>query len=185
VATALPAAAHPVTYSGTLSNVGEAVQNPPSVGTGLAFVTLDLDDFTMRLQFTFSGLSGTTTASHIHCCTVSPGTGSAGVATQVPAFIDFPLNVTSGSYDHTFDMTSASSYNPTFLNTFTGSNPLLAFAALATGIDSGNAYLNIHSSFAPGGEIRTFFSVVPLPAAAWLLMSGVLGFFGVSRRRPA
>ena len=28
----------------------------------------------------FSGLSGTTTVAHIHCCTASPGTGTIGVA---------------------------------------------------------------------------------------------------------
>src|ERR1700732_86713 len=50
-----------------------------------------------------------------------PPTGSvaagvnAGGATTVPAFSGFPLGVTSGTYDHVLDLTSASSYNPAFV----------------------------------------------------------------------
>src|SRR2546426_810756 len=77
--------------SASQSQVFEAALNGPSEappnaspGTGLAFVTLDPVAHTMRVEVTFSGLIGTTTASHIHATTALPGTGTAGVATQTP-----------------------------------------------------------------------------------------------------
>src|SRR5882762_7697214 len=92
----------PITYTATLSGLAEF---PPtaSPGTGSAAVIFDAD--TMRVVVLFSGLLGATTASHIHAATVVPGSGTAAVATVLPTFPGFPLLVTSGSYDHTFDMT--------------------------------------------------------------------------------
>src|SRR5207253_2130222 len=125
---------------------------------------------TMRVEVTFSGLLAPTTASHIHCCTALPGTGTAGVATTVPTFTGFPLGVTSGTYDHTFDMSLASSYNPAFITT----TPLAAFGVLQTGLNAGDAYLNIlHTTTSPSGEIRGFLHAVPEPST-WAMM--ILGF---------
>lgn len=81
----------------------------------------------------WSGTSGVTTASHIHCCTVDQGTGNAGVATQLPSFAGFPLGVSSGSYDQTFDMTLAGSWNPTFV-TNNGGTTASALNALIAGL---------------------------------------------------
>jgi hypothetical protein len=130
-------------------------ENPPniSIGIGTAVVTWDTTAQTMRVQVTFTGLSGNTTASHIHCCVGPPGI--AGVATTVPSFTGFPLGVTTGTYDHTFDMTDASSYNPGFM-AVNGGTPASAGAALLAGIQAGQAYLNIHTTVYPGGEIRGF-----------------------------
>ena len=44
-------------------------------------------------------------------------------------------------------------------------------------------YLNIHTNVYGGGEIRGQVSVVPIPAAAWLFCSGLLGLIGISRRK--
>lgn len=44
-------------------------------------------------------------------------------------------------------------------------------------------YINIHTDFAPGGEIRGQVQVVPVPAAIWLFGSGLLGLVGALRRR--
>jgi hypothetical protein len=41
---------------------------------------MDFDLLTMRVPVTFADLVGTTTASHIHCCTATPGSGNVGVA---------------------------------------------------------------------------------------------------------
>jgi hypothetical protein len=126
---------------------------------------------------TFSGLLGTTTASHIHCCTAPAGTGTAGVATTVPTFPGFPLGVTGGTSDNTFDMTALTSYNPTFV-TNNGGTSSSAFDALMAGLSSDEAYMNIHTTVVPGGEIRGFLlaSAVPEPST-WAMMT--LGFAGV------
>jgi len=139
-----------------------------SPGIGKAVVTID-GNF-MRVQVTFSGLvpqtsaglpSGTT-ASHIHAPTPIPLslTSTAGVATQTPTFAGFPLGVTAGTYDHSFDMTQNSSYNPSYI-TANGGTAASAFIALKTAIAAGRSYLNIHSNAFPGGEIRGFLLACP------------------------
>jgi hypothetical protein len=126
-ALATQASAAILIYDATLSGPSESPPNA-SPGTGFAEVTIDNIANTMRVEVTFSGLVALTTASHIHCCTASPGTGVAGVATTVPTFTDFPLGVTRGTYDHTFDMLIAASYNPAFIPI--GGTPADAFSFL-------------------------------------------------------
>jgi CHRD domain/PEP-CTERM motif len=180
MAIVLPVAAHPVSFVGSLSSAGEA---NPSAGTGLVSLVFDDDAFTMSLHVSFSGLYDLTTASHIHCCTALADAGNAGVATPVPTFPGFPLGVTSGTYDRLFDMTQASSWNPAFI-TANGGTTGSAFAALATGLNSGKAYLNIHSKFGPGGEIRGFLHAAPVPEpATWLSMGAGLALLAWARRR--
>jgi hypothetical protein len=153
------AVAAQINYSATLSGPAESPPNAsPAVGSVL--VTVDTTALTMRVRTNFSGLTGTTTASHIHCCTASPGTSTAGVATTTPSFVGFPLGVSSGSMDQTYDMTLAGSYNPAFV-TAQGS-VANARTALFNGLAAGTAYFNIHSSTFGGGEIRGF----PLAGAA-------------------
>lgn len=144
-------------YTARLSGPAEAPPNA-SPGTGTGSVTIT--GTSMRLQTSFSGLTGNVTASHIHTPTAVPGTGAAGVATTVPTFPGFPLGVTAGTYDMTFNMLLASSYNPSYMAA-NGGTPASAFAALKAAMDAGRAYLNIHSSTFPGGEIRGFLVLCP------------------------
>jgi hypothetical protein len=162
------------------ANLIGANEVPPtgSPGTGTAIVSLDTGAQTLTVQEVFSGLTGTTTASHIHCCLASPfmPNATAGVATQVPTFPGFPLGVMAGTYGPiTFDLTLASSYNPAFV-TAEGGTVAGAEAALETALLQGRTYINIHSSVDPGGEIRGFLSAVPEPAT-WAMM--LLGFAGL------
>ncbi|MCC6686398.1 MAG: CHRD domain-containing protein [Fimbriimonadaceae bacterium] len=169
--------AHVEIFSGVFSGLSEVPPNA-SPATGLSTVTVDLDLITMRVQSSFSGLIGTTTASHLH---VGGGPGTnGGVASQTPSFVGFPIGVTSGTYDHTFDMAQASSYNPSYI-TGNGGTVTSAFNALLTALRQGRAYHNVHTSAFPGGEIRADLQAVPEPASMGVMGLALLGF--VSRRR--
>ena len=167
----LPAAgtyAKPTTFT---ANLTPALEIPPtaSTATGSATITLDPAANTLRVQVTFSGLTSNTVMAHIHCCLASLFTNAnVGVATTVPAFPGFPLGVTSGTYDHVLDLTSASSYNPDFV-TLQGGTVANAEAALINGIQNGETYLNIHTVNFPSGEIRGFLVAAPAPARLSLL----------------
>ena len=87
-----------VTYLVSLDGPSESPPNA-SPGTGSAQVDVDATAHTLHLHVTFSGLLGTTTASHIHAPTLVAGTGTAGVATTTPYFLGFPIGVTAGTYD--------------------------------------------------------------------------------------
>lgn len=171
-----------ISYTASLSG---AAESPPNASPGTGSVLLTIDDVlnTMRVQASFSGLTGTTTASHIHCCTAAPGAGNVGVATQLPSFSGFPLGVTAGTYDHTFDLTLASSWNPAFI-TANGGTAAGAQAALLAGLASGRAYFNVHTTTFPGGEIRGFPQAVPEPASL-LLAAAAIGALLLAQRRTS
>ena len=168
-------------YDAFLSGPNES---PPNIspGTGTAIVDYDNVAHTLMVDVSFSGLLGTTTASHIHAATASPGTGTAGVATTTPTFAGFPLGVTSGSYSNLLDLTLASSYNPAYV-TANGGTTASAEAALAAAMAAGEAYLNIHTTVVPGGEIRGFLTLVPEPSGAALLGLGAAIIAWAGRRR--
>lgn len=156
-----------------------------SPGTGKAIISFSGNN--MRVQVTYSGLvpqtaagapSGTT-ASHIHTSATHPPLtllANTGVATTLPTFPGFPQGL-GGTYDQTFDMTLASSYNPAYV-TNNGGTPAEAFLRFKTQVAEGRAYLNIHSTAFPGGEIRGY--LIPCPSInvsipnAMALASGVL-----------
>jgi len=171
------AQASPLTFTAVLTGLNE---NPSNLSPGIGFATVTIDPAThlMSLNVTFSGLTGTTLASHIHCCTAAPG--NVGVATTTPTFAGFPLGVTAGTYLNTLDMTLASSYNPAFVTANGGLAG--AEAALFAGIIGGTSYLNIHTSTFGGGEIRGFLAPVPEPAT-WTLIGLGLGLAAVRRIR--
>jgi hypothetical protein len=110
-----------------------------------------------------------------------PG-GTAIVATTTPTFPGFPLGVTSGTYDQTFDMTLASSFNGAFV-TAHGGTVAQAEADLLSGLIAGTAYLNIHSVEFPTGEIRGFLVAAPEPAMAMLFALAAAAIVSSRRRR--
>ena len=167
---ASPIYAFPVDFSATLTGAAE-IPATGSPGTGSALVTFDVAAHMLHVHVAFSGLTGTTTASHIHCCVAQPG--NAGVATTVPTFPGFPLGVTSGTYDNTLDTSLLSSYNPAFV-TANGGTAASAEAVLSSGMLAGQSYLNIHTNLFPGGEIRGIL-VTPEAGTLLLLSAGLAG----------
>ena len=120
---------------------------------------------TLRVQAIFSGLSGTTTAAHIHCCTAVPFIGNAGVATQTPSFPGFPLGVMAGSFDQTYDTSLIPAISMrAFVNSQRRAQPVAAEAALLDG-DAGGPHRTStsHTSTFGGGEIRARLDVAPAP----------------------
>lgn len=177
------AQALPIVYTANLSGANENPSNA-SPGTGFAQVDYDSAAHTLRVQASFSGLLGNTTAAHIHCCTDAPN--NVGVATMTPSFAGFPLGVTSGVFDMTYDLTDDGSFNTSFI-TANGGTAAGAESALANGLAAGRAYFNIHTSLFGGGEIRGFLSSpVPEPSTLALLGLCFVSLLTVHRfrRRP-
>ena len=144
---------------------------------GTGFVTLVFDDVadTLSIQSAWSGLSGTTTVAHIHCCTASPFTGTAGVAVTPGTLPGFPTGVSSGSYSRVIDLTQTASFTAAFLGA-SGGTVEGAVERLLSNLDAGRAYFNIHSTTFGGGEIRGFpLRVVPEPGTLALLALALIG----------
>ena len=127
-------------------------ETPPNASPATGFGSLFLDDSNGNWSIsngTFQDLIGTSNNAHIHG-PAAPGVGPAGVI--APLTFDFGVN--SGTYS-----------NGAGLTTFT--------PAQMTDLINGLYYVNIHSSFAPGGEIRGQILLVPEPGTAALLGLGI------------
>lgn len=126
-----------------------------STGTGSAVITFDDVSKLLSWDITFSGLTGAATGMHFH------GPAAAGVNAGVRVNVGGISGLTSPS---------------------TGSTTITD-AGWETELLSGLWYLNIHTATFPGGEIRGQVQVVPVPAAAWLMLSGLAGLAVAGRRR--
>jgi hypothetical protein len=156
-------------------------ESPPNGSPGASVATLEIDGSLLRAEVPFDDLLAGTTVAHIHCCTTEAFTG---VAPPAISLVDFPMMVTAGSYTHTFDLGDPAVYEPAFLASF-GGTASAASAALLDAMNANQAYLNIHTSEYPNGEIRGFVVAAPIPEpATWgMLGVGLAGLALMSRRR--
>ena len=161
-----PAQASIISYNVLLSG-GQSVPGNASTASGSATVTVDDVLNTVFVSLTFTGLTGgNASAAHIHCCSAITST-----APVVIPFTGFPTT-TSGTYSNLFTGVSVANIN---------------------GIEAGLAYINIHNTVFPAGEIRGDIlaraAAVPEPAGVALFGPGARragGFaFSAACSRPA
>lgn len=164
------AQASPILYTTQLLGANE---NPPnaSPGTGTASVIIDTSAHLLTVEVVFAGLTAPTTVAHVHCCVDPPGI--AGVATFPGTFPGFPAGVLSGTYGPaSWALNDPASYTTAFLAA-AGGTATAAEAALAAGLAAGQAYVNVHTTAFPSGEIRGFLAAVPEPATLSLFGLGL------------
>ncbi len=118
-------------YGGPLSGAQE-VPAVTTTATGQGTAVISADGSTITYIVTYSGLSGTVNAAHIH-------TGAAGVAGGVI----LPLH--AGSSPMVGTLTAAN---------FAASGSVTTFAQAVAAIRAGTTYFNLHTTANPGGEIR-------------------------------
>ncbi|MBX3745506.1 MAG: CHRD domain-containing protein [Verrucomicrobiae bacterium] len=158
------------TFATSLTALAEGVVSP---GTGSAVVKYDGDVRTLTVSIVFADLVAGTTVAHIHAPTAEPNTGNVGVATYPVTFPGFPVGLTEGAYNGTWDLSDPASYTAAFYGNH-GSTPETAEAGLLAAMFAGKAYVNIHTTTFPGGEIRGYLASVPDHSPMVLLFAPAL-----------
>ncbi len=138
---------------------------------------------TLAIAISFANLGTPTVAAHIHAAAALSAQLTAPVAIDTPYLEGFPLGVTSfANYAGTVDLTNALNYTPAFV-TASGGTAAGAEAAFILYMKTDRAYVNIHTTQYPGGEIRGFYKEVPDTATTVGLFGFALGLLGLAARR--
>ena len=126
----------PMQFTATL-NAANELRTPPvnSTATGTALIVLSGD--TLTYTVTATGLTSSVVASHIHVGTPATVSGKVVNGFQTNA-------VTTGTVASGFIL----------LSTLVVSTSQVSGDSLRTLLNTGNAYVNVHTSMNPGGEIR-------------------------------
>ena len=152
----LPSAEATMLFEAHLTGSGVV---PPNASPGTGFETVLLNDAQdqITVDLSFSGLTASATAAHIH------GPAPAGTNGPVVFFLTGVPAATSGTlHEQTFSVTPAQ----------------------VVELESGLLYADMHTTTFPGGEIRGQLALVPEPATVSLVGLGLSGVFALRRRRP-
>ena len=143
-----------INMSASLDAAQEVADEPVvSDGTGTGIVTFDDVSNLLSWDIHFSDLTGPATAAHFH------GPAAPGVNAGVQVNIGAISGLTS---------------------------PMSGSATISDDQEmqllDGLWYINIHTEAYPAGEIRGQVQVIPVPAAAWLMLGGLAGLWRCARR---
>ncbi len=164
-ALAMVPAAQATVFSTTMRGANE---NPPVAGAGLGLGTLtvadDMNSFSVLI--TFGGLGSNAVAGHVHCCSAIGSNAPVAIGFTVPSAV-------AGTIMGTYDLTLASTYTSAFLAA-SGGTAAGARSTFLAGLSNGLAYLNVHTTANPGGEIRgQLAAVVPEPTTWAMMVMGI------------
>ncbi|MFN5286503.1 MAG: CHRD domain-containing protein [Planctomyces sp.] len=158
-----------------------------ATGTGNSTVFFNETAKTIRVQFSYAGLTGNPTVGHIHAAssatpyafpvppagnpTTALGFGVSGGAPGWSSATPGP----AGSFDRTFNvstLTSSPGWGTNFKNDHAGLTIDQLNAKFVEYMNSGRAYINVHTSANGSGEIGGFFTVVTPEPGHWALLAG-------------
>ncbi|MFM8728814.1 MAG: CHRD domain-containing protein [Planctomycetaceae bacterium] len=155
-----------------------------ATGTGSSTVFFNETAKTIRVQFSYAGLTGNPTIGHIHAASTSPPYAFSnpnprvalgfGVTSGAPGWSSVTPGP-SGSYDRTFDvstLTSTPGWSSGFKTDHAGLTIDQLNAKFVEYMNTGKAYINIHTSTNSNGEIGGFFTVVTPEPGHWALLAG-------------
>ena len=159
-----------------------------ATGTGNATVYFNETAKTIRVQFSYAGLTGNPTVGHIHAASTAipytfanpnptaalnfgTGSGAPGYSSSTPG--------PSGSFDRTFDVSALSfstvpappSWGGTFKSNHAGLTIDQLNAKFVEYMNTGKAYINLHTSTNLAGEVGGFFTVVTPEPGHWALLA--------------
>jgi len=134
-----------VTFTATMTGANERPNPTGSTATGTWTGTLNTQTNVMTYTLTYSGLSANGSGSHIHAQSDANGTANVvlNFATFAGATTPFANGSTSGTAAGTVNMAGG---------TVTGLS--ITGDSLLKAMNAGMAYVNVHSTAFPGGEIR-------------------------------
>lgn len=133
-----------ITYRATLSGSAERPNAVTTNGTGTWTGTLNTSTNVLNYTVSYSGMSANTTGAHIHGPASTEQTASVLVnLDQAAQARTITLGTTSGSGTGTVNLTLSAVITAT-----------VSGDSLRKLFDSGNAYVNIHTTAYTGGEIR-------------------------------